>query len=487
MEKLKKLICQISPISRITHKMISKQNFILIFLTTISLLLFILIGWTERKFKTRLPQIFVAEPYRQANIKIDSARLLGPLPQSFLAFGQGGEEGGGIRMLEPTVSLMQAVKPRYIRLDHIFDDDFYGVVKAKDGQGLVLDWSKLDATVQDILAMGAKPFFVLSYMPGALGESKISVPKNWQDWQELVQKTIEHYSSSIGGVYYEVWNEPSLPSFGSFKMYGDKDYRQLYRFAALGAAQAQGVKPFKIGGPAIPELDPAWIRLLLDYVQANNLRLDFLSWHRYSALKEVYLNDIYELNVLLAEPKYQSFSNLEKVISEWGPNSEKDPAYSSNIAASHGLTIIRRLMDQVSWLISFEVKDGPDEDQAGWGLFTHQNQTVKPKPRYKLYQWLAELTGQRVEITGEGSNVSGLVVKDDQGLKIILSNFSPQGGGTENIPITITNLADGQYQLTKEKLAGLPEESIVQASGGQLNLSVELEMYGVVKVTANKL
>ncbi len=103
-------------------------------------------------------------------------------------------------------------------------------------------------------------------MPTALSEdgTLISAPKNWEKWTLLVQKTIEHYSGinnrlcgQITGIwktdiYYEVWNEPDLETFGKWSIYGGKDYKKLYYYSALGAARAKNVYRFHLGGRPQP-------------------------------------------------------------------------------------------------------------------------------------------------------------------------------------------------------------------------------------------
>lgn len=255
-----------------------KIGLILLIILFISLSLGIYL--VERRLGLRIPQIFLERPFVPANIIVNTKREFGPLPQIWRGLAQGGEEMGK-DMIKPTVKFLSRIRPSYIRLDHIYDDDYYGVVRGRNSNGsLNLNWTKLDETVNDITATGAKPFFSLTYMPKLIAQNKIDAP-NWRDWQDLVRQTVQHYSSMIDDVYYEVWNEPSLPMFGDWKMYGDKDYRKLYGFAIAGANQAVSVYPYKIGGPAIPELDPRWVKLLFDYVLENNLRLDFISWHRY--------------------------------------------------------------------------------------------------------------------------------------------------------------------------------------------------------------
>ena len=55
--------------------------------------------------------------------------------------------------------------------------------------------------------IGAQVVGGLSYMPSVIADSKIDLPKDWNDWQNLVKQTVEHYSADMEGVYYEVWNE----------------------------------------------------------------------------------------------------------------------------------------------------------------------------------------------------------------------------------------------------------------------------------------
>lgn len=462
-----------------------KEKISLLILIFLSLILFGGIFWVERQLKIRIPEVYIEKPFVPANIIINVDREFGQLPGIWRALAQGGEEPGK-RMLQSTVNFIKRIKPYYIRLDHIYDDNYYRVVRGRNSDGsLRLDWSKLDATVNDILSMGAKPFFSLSYMPGLIADSLIGIP-NWSDWQDLVRQTVEHYSSQIDGVYYEVWNEPSLPMFGNWKMYGAKDYRKLYYYTVLGANQAKGVKPFKIGGPAIPELDPIWIKLLFDYVSENNLRLDFISWHRYSFDPEQFVRDVEEINVLTDDPKYKRFVNIEKVITEWGPNSYKDTVYSSSVGASHLVAVMRKLLDEVSFIFTFEVKDGPAQGNVGWGLLTHESVGIKEKPRFYLFNWLADFEGKRLEVLGEGSQITGLAVKKDREVKVILTNYNPYGPQEESFLVTFAGLGGGKYRFLKQQLFQPPEEQEIEV-GNSFSLNLTMPSYSVVRLRLTKI
>lgn len=389
----------------------------------------------------------------KANIIIDVKKTSGPVPDRWKALAQGGEEKG-VRMLQNVTSQVAGLYPRYIRLDHIYD--YYDVASRDSSGKLVFDWTKLDQTVCDIYHTGAKPFFSLGYMPSALSgdETLISTPKNWDDWATLVQKTIEHYSGSasrlcgqISGIwttdlYYEVWNEPDLESFGKWSIYGGKDYKTLYYYSAVGAAAAKNVNRFLLGGPATTALYDSWILRFLDYVDKNNLRLNFLSWHHYSKNANDYTEDARKLNQWLSDSKYVKFRTLPKVVSEWGFDSEPNPMAETEAGAAHTIASIRNFTDagfELAFL--FEIKDG---QTPRWGILSHDG---KQKPRYEALKLLNNLDGRRLIVAGEGTYVSALASATGNKINIILVNYDTNGKNTELVPVSLNNLPIGIYSV----------------------------------------
>src|SRR3990170_4581626 len=264
----------------------------------------------------------VAAPVK-ANLVIDVKKTRGPVPARWKALAQGGEEMG-VRMLANVIPQVAALYPRYIRIDHIYD--YYEVVSRNNTGNLKFNWLKLDDTVCDIFRTGAKPFFSLGYMPSVMSEdgSLVSKPNNWEEWSFLVQKTVERYSGTITrlcgqisgpwltDIYYEVWNEPDLETFGKWTQ---NDYKTLYFYSSLGAQKATNVNKFLLGGPATTSLYRNWITQLLDFVKQNDLRIDFLSWHHYSKETQNFDSQIQQLNSWLAVPQYNAYRFLPKVIS----------------------------------------------------------------------------------------------------------------------------------------------------------------------------
>lgn len=426
-----------------------------------------------------------------ANLTINPAKIIGPAPVSWRALAQGGEESTPTT-LTSVVPEISSLNPRYIRIDHIYD--FYDVVSKNEDGTLNFNFEKLDIVISDILATGAKPFFALSYMPPILSRDGLttSLPNNWNDWQILVQRTIEHYSGRDGmnldGVYYEVWNEPDL--FGRWEIgRGEKDYLLLYAYAGRGAKSVSNTNQFFFGGPAITGAYPNWIKMLIDYAGRSNLPLDFISWHYYGADINKFSRDIDNIDQVLSQYPGQS---IQKIVTEWGIDSENNPAYDNLLSATHTLATIKAVGRRLDMAFLFEIKDGRDpQGQAlwgRWGLFGHETLGKTEKPRYKGLQMLNNLSGNLIEVAGGGTYVDAIATKNSDTLNILLYNFDLSGSNYESVPITFSNLEQGEYQITWHSLVSkTPQIKNVAVQNGSLNHSVIMTPNDIALVTVQKL
>ncbi|HLD03814.1 MAG TPA: glycosyl hydrolase, partial [Candidatus Dojkabacteria bacterium] len=388
---------------------------------------------------------------KKANIVVDTMSNDGRFTGNWLNFAQGGEEVEG--MLTNTVERMKLLNPKYIRLDHIFDN--YDIV----GENGKYNYEKLDKTVNEISAMGAKPFFSLSYMPRQFTKSAsvIDIPHDWSLWQDLVRRTIEHYSGknnkNLKDVYYEVWNEPDLPQFGAWKVNGEKNYNSLYHYSANGAKDVQNTNNFSFGGPAVGSYYPAWVDNFVSYVLDNNLRLDFYSWHRYHTNPDKFRDDAMNIRKILN--KYAKFSSLPLVLSEWGPDSENNQNSNSEKAAAHALSTIFKTVDVISKPFVFEVKDGPPPSGGKWGLLTHERDFVplNLKPRFKAFAASTYLSGTKLTTNGWGTYIQALSSRAIDGtIYVLLTNYDSRSSNWENVPITLTGLSPGFYKKTLKNI-----------------------------------
>lgn len=456
--------------------MVKKKIFIVLFLLlSLPIVLYVM---------DHVQQLLIRATVKKANIVIDAKQTLGPLPELWRAFAQGGEEPPP--MLSNTIPRLRTLSPRLIRIDHIYDA--YGVVK-RAGEGYVYDFSQLDKTVDDIIASGAVPFFSLSYMPPSFTQSGsvIDIPVNWTHWKDLVKKTIDHYSGKTGknltGVYYEVWNEPELPQFGSFRLSAQKDYRLLYFYAATGAGEVQNTNRFFLGGPAVGSYYPNWVYDFVSYIEQNKLRLDFYSWHRYHKNPDMFATDARNIKKLLDRTNHK---DIPLIISEWGIESGNDPINNSNTAASFTVSAISKMLADVSLAFVFEIKDGPPGGGGTWGLLTHEKDKhpLSPKPRFEVFSSLAKMSGERVALAGLGTYVTGFASRTkDSTIQVILSNYDLSGQNTEQVPVTFTGLAPASYTFTYTYvLDGTTAKQEIISTDGSVKKIVLLPANSVVSI-----
>lgn len=427
------------------------KKIFVIFILTLSVFIGIYFIGGEQRF---LPRAFRDLLGIKAHIVVNLTDTYAVDEFPWQNFAQGGEEKSG--MLDSVTNLVTHLDPDYVRIDHIYD--FYEPV-SKDASGnITFDWQKLDQEILTILSTGAKPFLSLSYMPPAISSgSEVDLPTKWQDWQYVVQKTIEHVSGvnglAISGVYYEVWNEPDL--FGDFRLYGSKNYLELYKYASLGAQEAKGVLPFKLGGPATTGLYKNWQKQFLDYALQENLLINFYSWHRYSDAISDYEEDIRLAKEWILD--HHKYAGIEFIITESGFDSEVDRRYDEKFSAIHTIALASVAFDQIPRVFTFEIKDGPGPEKkwGRWGLLTHE-QYGKPekKPRYQAFEFLNQMQGLRYLTLGEGTWVKGFAVRDGNITKLLLVNYDPLGKHAENVPITFVNLASRRFKFTRKDFMG---------------------------------
>ncbi len=419
-----------------------------------------------------------------ANIVVDALIVGNEVNLDFYhAFAQGGEEKGD--MLAPAANLVKALSPKIIRLDHIFNQ--YNMVRRDAGQ-LHFDFTQIDTSIRTILSAGAVPLLSLSYMPPAIarGGNILEQPDNWNEWALVVERLIEHVSGRTGlnvsGVYYEVWNEPDLAQFGSWKTWGAKNYLTLYQYAATGAGRANNANTFYLGGPATTGMYPNWIKALAK----SGSRLDFISWHGYIQNPVQYATDIQ--NAQLALLDYPHYAYIPLLITEFGHTGARDTGYGTMYSAVHTASTIRQLItNPPRYLFSFELIDGPGQTNGdGWGMITHEDNGLRTKPRYGVYSYMDQMMGKRVSLTGEGTEVNAWATTEGNTIKIMLVNFSSRGI-SENVPITYKNVEPGSYRFIRHQYLGNRGQETVEVSAFGLMKTVYVPAQSIVYVALEKI
>lgn len=462
---------------RLTFQMVSLA------ILTFSLII-VLVLWKREE----IYRLFSEASGTPANLVVQTQTPIGELPKPWLHLAQGGEDLS-TDMIAPVISQTRAITPQTIRIDHLYDG--YDVVGRNEQGQLTFNWTRLDQIVGSIIQTGAAPMLSLSYMPPAIASGDIiSPPRDWNEWTLVVQRTIEHYSGerAIPNVSYEVWNEPDL--FGGWKarISGDRAYFELYKWAAVGASRASVRQPYKLGGPATTAPYQTWVSGLLQFAQTNNLRLDFISWHRYTKDMKLFEDDLALVDrQLLKFP--QLAARMERYVTEWGPDSENHPSNDSMVGAAHLVSVARTTLGQIDRLYTFEIVDGKSPDDqplwGRWGLLSHPSFGATPKPRYLAMQLLNRLTGIRLNVTGEGSWVRAIATrKSDGGLQILVVNYDQFGGHSEQAPLAIEGLRPGgNYRFTRQLLGGgTTSETVSADESGAIRTTLSFPANSVILI-----
>jgi hypothetical protein len=380
-------------------------------------------------------------------------------PSLWRNISQGGEEDTD--MIKPVIGQLKTLKPELIRIDHIFD--YYQV----DRGGGVYDFSRLDGAVNSIVATGARPMLSLSYTPDALE------PADWNQWNNLVSATAKHYSveKNISGIYYEVWNEPDL--FGGWHYAKNPNYSTLYANTAKAVLKGAQGSFYKIGGPAVTAYYSNWIKALFKTASENQLPLDFISWHKYSKNISDYLKDFDNLNQILSD--YPQYFNIERLITEIGPNSDPDISYDNSQSGIHLISLSTQLYGKIHRLFTFEAIDGPSprsDKSSGWGILTHDQ---KAKPRFYALQFLNKLDGKQLSSTGDGSWVTSLSSKNGLIIQTLVVNYDQNNSHVETVPITFQGLTPGKYQLKISQYLGKTSTKSFTISASSYTEKIYLE------------
>lgn len=293
--------------------------------------------------------------------------------------------------------------------------------------------------------------------------------------------TIQHYSGRNGknldSVYYEVWNEPDLESFGSWKYYGAKNYLTLYHYAAMAAQSVRSAQPFKIGGPATTNFYPNWVKALVEYCRDNRLPLDFISYHQYSPFIEDYTDNARAIRRLLQD--YPSYRTTEILLTEWGFDPSRNPAYNTNLAAAFQLAVTSAVGTAIDRAFTFEAVDGPDTNS--WGIISHPANGLQTKPRYQALRWLSTLTSL-LTTTGHGTYVNAIAGKNGETFILLMANYDPAGQHQENVPVRFFNLTPGRYRITTEFLGRNSRGEELTLDSSVYSTEVLMPPYATVRI-----
>lgn len=357
-------------------------------------------------------------------ITVDLTQLLGEFPTHQRGFSQGGEgQMPQIGYFEQIIEPLQAIHPRLIRIDHVYD--YYGVLSYDNAGKPVYDWTQLDRIIDIVFETGAKPLMSLSYTPPVLADKSVYAPPTDLDaWEELVYQTVYHYNikRDLDIDYWEVWNEPNLPGFWTGTI---EEYVELYAASARGIKRADPTA--LIGGLATSSpntIEPSiflfveknWIDALLAHIKQNDLPFDFFSWHYYTQSPEAYTENIRLHQEWISDLTPQP----QLLMTEWNYNAGSSEKMDNGETAAFLAESIARFTDSdLTQAFYFEPIDGRESWEGSWGLIRADG---LGKASYYTFQLLDKLQGQRLLVESDHPYVGALASKSEDGVHILVWN-----------------------------------------------------------------
>lgn len=371
------------------------------------------------------------------SISVNAGNSVGTIEPLWRDFAEGGESPDS-DFLTGSVSWMKPLSPRLIRNDSGLCA--FSSVKVDPSGNLITDFSKLDQWIDICNSTGAKPMICIAYGAGFAPLSDLKL------WEELVYQYVKHVNidRKYGVKYWEVWNEPNLQSFWS----GTKEqYFELYAATVRGALRADPT--IKIGGGGFAMSAGQWVCPLIDYAKANNLRLDFVSWHDYGVPPQFYKEFARRVQGWLQDRGMKA----ELFITEWNWFADLDPGNDNEQGAAYVACSLHNMINSpLDHAQFFEVKDGWKQNMRYWGRWGLVTIDDHPKAVYYVYKAFTMLGTDRVRMTGGINAVNGIATRKDGKLRIILYNFGGSGNwpswpgskGPVKVYLTINGLPSGR-------------------------------------------
>ncbi len=321
------------------------------------------------------------------------------------------------------------------------------------------DWGSDSPMLDNIIAQGAQPVICFTGEPGwdASADTQTAelngLPANMNEYQQLVKDGLNHLRSKYPGIQYiEVWNEPD-------NSLTPAQYDTLYQSVsqavqAVNAALPSGERPFLVGGPAVYDPGSSIMGNFISFVRANNLELDFLSWHEYGGDVR---SDTQTLQSRLSSAGLNP--NLPQFVTEWGytsSNTTSVPTASQLMVAAtyiaQGWTELEtNNLAGIVTTFPFSQDEYRNYSRSMLVPYPENPADGQVYPLYNVYQMMSLEKSTLVAnsgVSGGTSSLFPLATEDGSGVALMLTNTAGS-----NVNVNLNNLPStfeqGAFQVTE--------------------------------------
>lgn len=319
----------------------------------------------------------------------------------------------------PPDHFFQDVKFRYMRAGGAQLDSPGGWVSGRYDRR----WNATRAQLLRTRSLGGEFVLLVHDLWGADGYPISRFPGDngdWSDYDSFLTRLVNDVRATGAPVEWDIWNEPNL---GTFWNRPQSQYFEMWR---RGYQRIRAAFPnHLIVGPSpafVPSTTNVWWGEYLDYVRANNVVPDIISWH---SLPGDPVANVAAANATLdsrgiAHPRpYQ--------INEYGSYDEQNPGDGA-------------------WYIARLERAGADGLRANWAsgsnlhndlanLLTRGSGQYLPKGEWWVYRFYGSQTGQITSVAAS-SGYDAFATKDTGVAKVLVGG----GSTTGNIAVNLRRL-----------------------------------------------
>lgn len=217
---------------------------------------------------------------------------------------------------------------------------------------LKFDFREIDELSRMLKERGIGGYWSYCYNPLPLqaGRGHASHPSDLKAWREIMFQFARHFrEADLRPDYHAIWNEPDLDIFYDRPV---EVYSQLYKYGVEGLRA--GDPDAFVGGPDLAFTDE-WIDPFLDFVEDNQLPLDFFAFHAIGS------SPISRINTARRKIKNRRyFDTTELVFSELNPSM----IFNTPLAPLVRYTEAAIVLDHIAKLV-----DQPDITRVHWAQF----------------------------------------------------------------------------------------------------------------------
>lgn len=315
-------------------------------------------------------------------------------------------------------------------------------------------------------------------------------PEDYAHWAQICLGIIRHLNDGwadghhLGIRHFEIWNEPDIGD----QMWSGTQQQYLELYAVAVRVIKEYNPDLQVGGPVLAHLDGDLGQAFVEYVTANELPVDFFSWHHYGIDPEALVRRATTVRALLDS---HGLDQVESYLTEWNWTGQWTGAGESARAMHHRNRSARGGAFVASSLIMLQDARVDEAhyfsgDTQWFGLF---DEFGIPQKNYFGMLACAQLfsRAERVQVAvqqPEETDVVAAAGRGEDGIVAVISSFE---GTSAPLRVSIAGQADGapvRYRLHwVDEEHDLDCTETVLASGSSVELTTTMPAGTVLMIS----